>query len=230
MKMIQKLKTAGLAMLLAVAGMSPALAQQPIFETVTEQSPAIIVYATATSSAACTLGRHGCLLTQTFNAVAGATYSSFSQLPYKARVLLDYFDSGSNGTLVCTNVLLRGIDAQGMQTTDETLTNVGETGATSARAYTAITRMVISGCSGGAASDLIQLRVAPRELAPGVILASSAGILGACFKASNSPWYCGTAAGAASAGGGTTITFNASILDGYQVSVIAQGRKFFRKL
>lgn len=184
-----------LAIALALMSVAPAAAQSFVQETAEVFVPRIINYGTATSTSGCSVGIRGCLASTSFASATAVTITGpdadLASPPYPARVLVDLFDSGSNGTLACTAQTIEGIGAYG-QLVRESMGALSESGDTTANVFRQVTSYRATGCSGGASSDVIRLSLQENELGVPVALANAAAVLSVCGtnSADTGQWYC----------------------------------------
>lgn len=201
--------------------------------------PAIIDYTTATSTGGCTEGVKGCLVSDDFS--SSAPSGTPAPMPYASRLLVGFFDSSSNGTLECDSVTLRGINSLGFDDT-EVISTLTETVQTSAKVWSFLRSYSVSGCSGGAASDIFRISVNEREIGLPVKVASTDDVLSVCYQHDDAAgnWHCGPGSGVTLGALGFSVIIgataypsagvNAAMDENDAVRVIVRGRKFLRKL
>lgn len=200
---------------------------------------AIIDYTTATSTSGCTTGVKGCLVSADFS--SSAPTGTPAAMPYSSRVLVGFFDSSSNGTLECDTITLNGINSMGFNTS-ETISTLVETVRTSATVWSHLSSFSVTGCSGGAASDILRISMNEREVGLPVQAKSTADILSVCYQHSDaaSNWHCGPGSGITLSANGMSIVIgataypsagvNAAMDENDAVRVIVRGRRFVRSL
>lgn len=204
-----------------------------------EVEASIINYATATSSAGCTVGTKGCIASTSFASatsidIAGPD-SDLAMMPIPTRVQVDLFDSGANGTLVCTAQILNCVNAAGFEV-EESMGALSESGDLSSNVCRKVTRYRASGCSGGGASDVIRLSTNELEIGLPVMLQSDNDLLGLAWRldATTDNWHT-CRSGFTRVGGGYGINFSACTWEGNSspgntdtIHVMARGKKFLK--
>jgi hypothetical protein len=210
-----RIKSFLIALLVACA--TPALAGPNIIEKsiVTVEAPKLIVYGTATSSAGCTIGVDGCLVSTTISGVAHIAVgsSSIAQLPYAARVRVDLFDSGSNGSIECDSVTIKGTDSKNYSGAEETITSLTETGANSAKAWSKIASIAAAGCGGGGSSDVFRVSMGEEEIGVPVFLSAATDVESLCYYTSGSQYHCASS-GWTIAASGYSVAFGSATWTG----------------
>lgn len=145
-------------------------------------------------------GRDGFVFYLDFSGVSSfstTSASAFGAIPYPSRLMIDFYDASSNGTLICTGLTITGYRWDGQKVTENVTraSSIVET-TTSPRytdnAFSAVTAVVGSGCSGGASGDLLRIRVSPWAALPRKIVTSS-DIDSVCVTAANSGFTVQTA-------------------------------------
>lgn len=138
-------------------------------------------------------GRDGFVFYLDFASVSSfstTSASAFGAIPYPSRLMIDFYDASSNGTLVCTSLTIGGYRWDGEKITENVTraSSIIETTTTpryTDNAFSAVTSVVGSGCSGGASGDLLRVRVSPWVALPRRVLKSS-DIDSVCVSATNS--------------------------------------------
>ena len=203
--------------------------------------PGLIDYTTATSTAGCTVGLRGCIVSASFNGVTSVSVtpgSSLGQPPYPAPLNIDLYDSGSNGTLVCSAAVISGITSTG-KAASETVSSLTESGKTTANAWKRVQRVHATGCSGGGASDVLRVSVGDRKVGLPVHVdatdfgsssnTTGTGITQVCYRASGAAWRCTDGSDSNITRTGDYITLGSvslssvGITDGASLMIMARG-------
>lgn len=135
----------------------------PVVRTLTSPGGTSCTILTGTVTVSTENGRDGQIMDISFSSVTSVSETSFGAMLYPNRVVVDFYDAATVGTLACTSMVISGYDWAGEPVT-ETLLNIAETTSSpryTTHAFSAITRVTAAGCSGGAALDRLRIRHGP---------------------------------------------------------------------
>lgn len=228
---------------LALGSTSVANAQSVVgtyfLDSGTRSISGLVSYGTATSTAGCTVGVKGCMASADFNGVTSVSLtpgSSLAQPPYPARIIVMPYDASSNGTLACTGQTITGVNAAGFTMT-ETMGALSESGDTTDNVFASVSAYAATGCSGGAASDVINVRLQEEEVGVPVYLSGTSDVLAVCLRSTTSAWHCARS-GFTVVGGGYAVNLTGATWEGtsiglapdQQISLSYRGKRFYRYL
>jgi hypothetical protein len=143
-------------------------------------------------------GRDGFVWYMDFASVSSIDATTgFAAISYPSRLMIDFYDASSNGTLTCTGATVTGYRWDGERVVENVtrasaLQETTTTPRYTDNAFSAIARIQLTGCSGGASGDLVRIRVSPWVALPRRVLKSS-DIDSVCVSADNSGFTVQTA-------------------------------------